>query len=226
MFTFLDPREPLELVWSDCPELVAARPRFVAQLTGAEVNGHDTPVRIGAAFVRDARTVCGLRAWDDAAEGVHDGTPWAAFEVEKLVRMMLHQSGLAFELLASARVWSDDFDGRRIIQAAATSQVLAYYEDVTHPLATGRLHEELWRWRSLLSGLLLARHGEVSFRLPTLLERLDEVRFGGLAKGGVPTASIAADAHAELAERWASLPNQVSDYDWLDDRVAHLRLNA
>lgn len=226
MFTFLDPCEPLEWGWSECPQLDAAQPRFVAQLSGAEVNGHDVPTRIGATFVRDARTICGLRAWDDATEGVHDGTPWAAFEVEKLARMMLHQSGLAFELLASSRVWSDDFAPRRIIQAAATSQLLTYYQDVAHPLTQGRLHDELWRWRSLLTGLLLARGGEVSLRLETLLERLDEDSFAGLPVGRLPTATVAADAHAEMIERAAPLPDRVSDYDWLDAWVADLRLNA
>lgn len=227
MLTFLDPVEPLDVDWSRWSELARAQPRWVAQISGPEVNGHDAPRRFGAVFVAPARVVCGLRAWDDAVEGVDSSGPWVAYEAEKIVRMMLHQSGLAFEILASSRVSTEDFPARRIAEAAVTRQIVGYYRDIARSMvADAARAAELWRWRSALTGLALAHHGVVSTRLETLLEVLSDSALKPLGEGEPPVRQSAAKLIEALDDFGTILPEQPADYEWLDEWVAAERLGT
>lgn len=220
---FLDPVEPLDAEWTPSPRL-DRRPLFLAEVMSPAVNGHSVRRRFGGVYSETARTVCGLRSWDDTREDVIDGEPWALFEVEKLVRMLLRQSGLAFELLASSRTAGGTFPAREIVRAAVTREIVAYYQDVARPLVEATpATDELWRWRSLLTGLLLTRTGDVSLHLDTLLDATGAPRG---AAGEVPASDVVADAFAELDVRGAALPATPSDYAWLDEVVATLRMEA
>lgn len=108
---------------------------FLSVYSGRAVHGFDSRLRLGGVVVQPAEVVLGIRAWDDAFEGVfeldEEPVPYALFEVEKIVRMMLHQSGLAFEILASpAMLHDEEFPARRIVDAAVTRGILHHYRNV------------------------------------------------------------------------------------------------
>lgn len=168
--------------------------------------------RLVGVFVTPATEVLGLRAWDDADEGA-DPAPWVLFDVEKLIRMALHQSGLAFEALTSATSWGS-FPAREIAQASVTSGILQYYRDVTTPLADGKT--EQWRWRTLLTGALLTR-GIVSQSLPWLCDELQVAsRFNQ-----ADFATLRA-----LLDGPSPLPGRPTDYDFVNDLIVRLRLEG
>lgn len=206
MLEFADEISALEPSWASWAAAHEPRPIWLAALDLA-----DGP-RICGCFVTPARVALGLRAWDDADEGVSPA-PYALFDIEKLVRMALHQSGLAFEALTSPRTWGE-LDSRRIASAAVTADILAYYRDVTEPLEAG--NSDPWRWRTLLTGVLLATEGVISQDLPTLCARL------GAARAPSPEAA------RPLRERLTSahLPARPADYDFLNDLVTSARLDA
>lgn len=164
-------------------------------------------------FVEPARTVLGLRAWDDVREGP---TGWAVFEVEKFVRMALRQSGLAFEALVAPATWSRDFDARAVAQDAVTTSIFDHYRDVAYDLESDTF--ATWRWRSLLTGVLLATRGQVSLDLPTLCRELG-------ASNAPDAAEIAAFRHQLPASTapHAHLPDRPGGFDRLNDLVVALR---
>lgn len=92
------------------------------------------PRRTGGVFVVPGETVLGLRGWADAHEGVDDaGDPWALFALEKIIRMMLRQSGLALELLAAPNTLPAHsiFDPHEIITSCLHAGILSHVRDVT-----------------------------------------------------------------------------------------------
>ena len=190
-----------------------AATQFQQPIWLARIDASDEAERIVGCFVIDARTALGLRPWDDADEGI-EPAPWALFDIEKLVRMALHQSGLAFEALTAPQTWGE-FPARRVADAAVTQGVLRYYYDVTASLLDG--NTQRWRWRTLLTGALLAREGVMSQSLTTLCDRL--------AVPAQPDASLATELRAEL-EHGALLPSRPSDYHFLNELVVSARLSA
>lgn len=238
---------------------------FLSAWSGPGVHEIPTPWRLGGVMVHPAKTILGIRAWNDAHEGLLSaapeagalfendapmpapGVPFVLFDLEKIVRMMLHQSGLAFEILASPMVLLSEssaaaFPARDIIQAAITAEILEYYWDI----ARGSLWQMLEAGgqgvgmddvnnaiRHALTGVLLSR-GEVEFRLPTLLARCQVSCIAALA---ADLDSQAARDPGYLKELYAAvddliektraedcvLPVQPLDYDALNDLVVSLR---
>lgn len=224
----------------------------IAQFGGAQVNGFAGAARLGGVFVQPAHVVLGLKAWDDAFEGVLAGeTPWVLFEAEKIVRMMLRQSGLALEILASL-VAKADFDAVKVVRGAITREIVLYYRDVTR-LGISRLLalvesessgdpclQQDWSWmqdlfRNLLTGCVLGHEGHVSLHLEDLLDAriADGVRepLGSLVVG--ETAAVrelgkqAVRLQGLLAlESALALPERPSNYDGLNDWLVAQRLAA
>lgn len=208
MLDFVDPPAALDPAWEGFARGRPEAPRWLSRVDLDDEHG-----RVVGCYVTDAATALGLRPWDDAAEGRQGQAAWVLFDVEKLVRMALHQSGLAFEALCSAATWGD-FPARAIADAAVTVNVLDYYRDVTAPLLHGRA--ERWRYRTLLTGVLLAEQGIVSHDLSTLAGRL-------ALEPGVDLSAAPA-LHERL--RSSSLPTRPSGYDFLNDFVVQARLGA
>lgn len=189
------PKGPGEI---DLPDALRSAP-FLSAWSGSALHGFESGLRLGGVFVESADVVLGLRSWNDAREGVlnasgsmgaAEAVPYAIFEVEKIVRMMLHQSGLAFEILASPVLFEADlferdsfkteeaFPARRIANAAVTSGLLHHYRDIARG-TLARLIASKGRGARVVDILELARvaltgralmQAEVDFNLGTLLE--------------------------------------------------------
>lgn len=247
---------PAERDWAGWAEAQDPPARFLTVWSGPQVHGFDSPIRFGGVMFQPAEVVLGIRAWDDAHEGVIEleaadaRAPWALFEVEKIVRMMLHQSGLAFEILASPAVFyesrAQDFPARRVVEAAVTRQVVAHYRDVAAGLIERMLAARfegvgptdlLDLFRQLLTGWALC-DGVVEFDLWRLVERRGDDALRGKLREVQSGAKVDADMWAELDESARELlaaiepdtadglPEQPSDYGWLNDLVVESRSNA
>ncbi len=225
---------------------------FLALWSGRAVHGFTSPERVGGVVVQPADVVLGIRSWDDAFEGILEvaqwgnAAPFALFEVEKIVRMMLHQSGLAFEILASPAVLHDaDFPARRIVDAAVTRGVLHHYRDVAQgqiarlERAQGqgvRPADLLDIARHALTGVALA-DGLVDFHLWELVDAYGSSTLEGLLREAPHDAKLDDGYRADFAravesliERIdpdaAKLPDNPEDYDYLNDLVVTQRQNA
>jgi hypothetical protein len=220
---------------------------FLSAWSGRAVHGFDSPLRLGGVVAQPAEVVLGLRAWEDAFEETHDldeynrPVPSVLFEVEKLVRMMLHQSGLAFEILASPVVLLDQsFPARRIIESAVTTDILHHYRDVASGLVR-RLVESngqgatpadvLDAVRNALTGRALV-DGRVGFDVWELageygseallreVESGERVELELLGKVSAHVEGLLDDIRPDEA----TLPASPQEYDWLNDFVVSCRL--
>ncbi len=224
--------------------------QFLSAWSGPSVHGFDSPLRLGGVVVQPAEVVLGIRGWEDAFEQVLEAgpdqspVPVALFEVEKIVRMMLHQSGLAFEILTSPAVLFDAsaFDARAVVEAAVTADIIHHYRDIAggwlERLAESegrgaRAPDVLDVFRHALTGLGLM-HGEVDFRLWAAVERYADGELEGLLREVQRGAKIAGELLDELLDRGrqlvadlspedAALPASPNDYDGLNDLVVSLR---
>lgn len=211
MLSFLDPEVELAGEDLDAVREHECRPIWIARHELAE------RPRLGGVFVTPARRALGLRGWEDAYEGLAGENPWVIFDLEKLIRMALRQSGLAFELLTSAATWSRaEFGARAIARAAVTRDLIEHYHDVARPLLDDEAEASRWRWRSLLSGWALATRGEVSRNVATLTE---------LAGTAEQTPAVAARLIDEMLAGDA-LPRRPADYDWLEESLVNARMEA
>lgn len=256
---------PVELsVWAEEQRPPAY---FLSQYAGSEVNGFKRPRKLGGVMIHPARTVLGLRAWDDAHESVlsahppkidedaHPQTPYVLFDLEKIIRMMLHQSGLALEILASpirlkiAQPEALQIPAYGIINAALTRDILDYYWSIarntifnsTNSARSARADELLNAARHALTGWMLSQ-GVVEFSLPRLLKNCE---FGQLIEliqecldiSGAKNALVSADRARALSvhiERLiesvdpakCALAENPAGYDWLNDLVVERRLAA
>lgn len=136
------------------------------------------PRRSGGIFVVPSATVLGLRGWADAREGVDDaGDPWVFFALEKIIRMMLRQSGLALELLAAPNTLPAHplFDPHQIISSCLHAGVLSHVQDVTwrarQELDALTRARQLDALRVLLWGALLVEQRVLSLELADAIER-------------------------------------------------------
>ncbi len=229
----------------------------IAQFGGMAVHGFAGVERVGGVFVQPAHSVLGLRAWDDALEGVlPGGAPWVLFEAEKIVRMMLRQSGLALEILASpvGGDWGVDFDARVLVCGAITREIVLYYRDVTRVgvsrllalVESGRIDDPCledgrgWLqdlFRHLLTGCVLGQQGHVCLHLEHLLdlpvaegvrEPLDSL-VGGRGDGlAIRELGVQAVRLQGFleVEQACALPERPSDYDGLNDWLVTQRLVA
>jgi|GEM_PF-2510182 len=228
---------------------------FLSAWSGSVLHGFDSGLRLGGVFVESADVVLGLRSWNDAREGILAGQggapiPYAIFEVEKIVRMLLGQSGLAFEMLASPVLFktrmslSDEaFPARRILNAAVTSELVHHYRDVARTglarlmAAKGqgaRRVDVFGLVRSALTGRALMR-AEVDLNLTRLLAQYATPEFAEcLANMGADDLMEPAwlrefEREMEaiitaLKPEDAALPSRPSDYEWLHDFVIAARL--
>lgn len=128
--------------WEEWVGTLERRPQYLCLWSGPEVSGYEgAPHRIGGFFVEPLESVVGLRPFADSIEGTVDldgvegPVPYVLFEIEKLVRMVLHRSGFAFELLASP-CWIEAADeeepcraARSLLERGLASGVLAHYRE-------------------------------------------------------------------------------------------------
>jgi predicted nucleotidyltransferase len=219
---------------------------FLSAWSGSESYGFDSPLRLGGVLAQPADVVLGIRAWEDAFEGTLDleehgsPVPFVLFEVEKIVRMMLHQSGLAFEILASPAILFDqDFPAQRIIEAAITSDILHHYRDVASSTMR-RLVESKGQGATPADTLDVARHaltgralaqGRVAF---DVWELADEFGVKALLRDVEAAERLDPTLLAEVSKQVdelldgcqpdrAQLPANPQDYDWLNDLVVGCR---
>jgi hypothetical protein len=259
---FVEPRRDLEALFPSEEGLDAwldsrgVRPVYTSLWSGPPIHGYQTPTKLGGVVVHPAETVLGLRAWDDAYEGIlttsdtDDTIPWVLFDIEKIVRMMLRQSGLAFEILASPvcatgdALGGRDFPARRVIEAAIHQDILLYYRDAADSVAwdADGLESREYRLqivdavRRARTGVEL-RDGRVQLELAALLESVeDDVAETVRALLGDDT--VEPEQHTLVRDRvtsWcrtletpgtSTLGEQPDDYDWLHEFVVEQRLET
>jgi predicted nucleotidyltransferase len=219
---------------------------FLSAWSGPTVHGFDSRLRVGGVLAQPADVVLGIRAWEDAFEETHDldgcdqPVPSVLFEIEKLVRMMLHQSGLAFEILASPAVHCDmGFPARRIVESAITTDILHHYRDV----ASGAMRrfvevdgqgvmptDVLDAVRNALTGRALAE-GRVAFDVWELADEYGSEALLREVGAGEAVEPEMLDDVAKLVESLlddirpgeSGLPASPKDYDWLNDFVVSCR---
>ena len=237
--------------WSAFFDQLPREPAFAVVSSGPVVDGYATaPCELAGLFVEPVESVVGLRPFNDAVEGtvrldgVADPVPYVFYEVEKAARMMLHQSGLALEILTSPAWLRDDLSEaeepcrvpRQLAGWAVTEEILAHYRESTGPvveqLVEGRGPSEMELGRTirrLLTGLALGQ-GRVVRSVDEgwahlSIEPIDE-----------PYANREPEWLAErverLAERLRGLDTRLPDrrepdgYDALNDWLVATRLNG
>ena len=245
--------EPSSGSWS---EWLAGRRQPVVHLgvwAARAMNGHQTPTKLGGVVVHPAEVILGLRAWDDAYEGVDcfgedpgEG-PWVLFDLEKIIRMMLRQSGLALEILASPVAaapdeLADGLETGRIVNAAITVGILHHYADLVRSgrRRLARLGSEfdaaelLETVRAGLTGLELAS-GRFDVSLGRLLERRDDRELDDVVdelRSQAVLSNTAVDVLDHRFDRWLDsldtaegtpLPDEPADYDWLHEYLIERR---
>ena len=200
--------------------------------------------------VHAPETLLGLRPWHDTRQGrLKQGTPWTIFELEKLLRMLLHQSPLAVEIIARA---DGPLPAEELLSAGLTSSIALAYGELVAPverelkaalacqevgqLSAARLRKALHR---ALSGALLAREqrfelevsqavaawqSEQVSELWQILSHSDTLELAHL--------ELAALELERLASRWLkqggenSLPPRPTGYDELHRHLIAQRLKA
>lgn len=189
--------------------------------------------------VQPAATVLALPGWEDAYEFVDDGSLHTLFDIEKLIRMFLHGSHLALEVLGSTRrsryleeteAILDWTVNRRHLRPAIDSAATLWSDSAT-ALDTGTVIDH---FRRFLQGRALTRH-QFGMGLNVLLEEVetdlaDELTTlaGDRAKVAetVPSHTLAAmrdfTRKHPIDPQTSSLPGAPSHYEalsnWLVDR--------
>lgn len=214
---------------------------WLGALDGPAVVGFEAPWRLGGVVVQPAHIVLGLKPWEDAFEGVlspahHAPIPWVRFDLEKLIRMALHQSGLALELLGGVTVEPGPVDPHAIAAAAITRGQLGYWRDVTRRgVATPPADALEWLAlvRRLLTGCALAQEARFVAWLPELLAQHAPaalVPHVHAALAGEPPDHAA--CASLLSALWArldpaapcALPERPADYAGLEQLLVSERL--
>ncbi len=192
--------------------------------------------RLGGVVVQPASVVLGLRGWEDAFEGVDaQGDPWVFFELEKIIRMTMRGSGLAFEILAAPRCAASSFDARALLSMCLTRQVVAHYRDVTASLRScsgSDVAPSRALLRERLMGAVLGRDGVVAWSwsqlvdlwpAPDLDAMLEVWDADARAEVGALVSALGAWLEPETC---AALPERPSDYQGANDLLVELRLNS
>jgi hypothetical protein len=215
---------------------------WLGLMSGPAVHGFASPWQLGGVVVQPAALVLGLKPWEDAFEGVIPAAPpvpWVRFDLEKLIRMALHQSGLALELLGGAPLEPGPIDPHAIAAGAITRQQLSYWRDTTrHEVATppAAALEWLGLVRRVLTGYALAQDARYVAWLPELLASHAPASLAALVApvlAGEALEEAARGASAPLlASLWdrldpeapCALPERPSDYDGLERMLVAARL--
>lgn len=198
----------------------------IALISGPEVHGWATPRQIGGYYTNSATRVLGLAAWDDAREGVASGAPWVIFDTEKLLRMLLRQSPLAFRILASHVCTLDVLPADRqfLISAAVTRQMVLNIAAEGSSPSSPRRDSELQTLAELTIGWALAR-GHADLHAASLLATHPEWSDVDLENRSDVARAIAA-LRLELQTSQVALPNQPADYEGLSRWLVERRLLA
>lgn len=224
---------------------------------GALVRGLPLASRawLGGVVVQPARTVLGLRGFEDAFEtSVGDHLPLVCFDLEKLIRMALRQSGLALEILGSDLLLIDEAVGwsaPSLIKACFTRQVICHYIDTTRAclrrlgepgalrLADAHARDALWMgYSDLLVGATLAKEGVLALGLTQQLSFWERLPCHDiLAQASSLDVMMLEDeqraalyAGAQELDRWLkperaiAMPERVADYDGAQAQLIAARL--
>lgn len=241
---------PSQETWEAWFDDLPRRPEYAVVWSGPPVNGYaGAPWRIGGYFVEPIESVLGLRPFDDALEGrieLEDGAepvPYVFFEVEKIARMILHDSGLAFEILASpARLRAsdrvvDDDEPRTLVRRAVCRGLLGHYRECTEggldDLRSGRdlsVETALRLVRELATGAAL-QTGRATLDLETLAERrgIDVVGDLSTAEDVEPHREALLESCEALAaaleeDAESALSTRPDAYDAIDEWLVERRL--
>ncbi len=171
-----------------------------------------------------------LQSWRDAAEGVHEGTPWLSWEIERALRLLLRQSWTALEIAGLAlrghtscdpawEPWRQELI--TLLPGALTRAAPHAALQVAAGLARHDAHH--LAARPLLAALHLAAEGALCTQRDALdawASAQPDPRLRDLAAGAPPDLDWAArrvhDANA--------LPERPPAYDALSDFLVRLRL--
>jgi hypothetical protein len=189
----------------------------------------------------------GLQVWSDTREFEVEDVPVSLFDVGKVIRMLLHQSGLAVETLSAGRRaiperWkAAGFEPRRAVEWGITEDVLEHYRDAAAPfvreedggLDPGLVRHGEWlhRARLLLTGAALAE-GRVGVSLDYLLETTgddalaDAIDAVARKESGARerlVAEAAPMAESLQTTEADALPASPDGYDELDEWLVDLR---
>jgi hypothetical protein len=220
--TFLDEPVKLEPV-PGFDTLVADWPAIHhhVRYRGASATGIDHAPAAGGWVVHPASTVLALPGFEDAFEVVVAGELHTLFDVEKIVRMLLHDSHLALEILGSAASFDAAPVSRDILAWTLNTRHLAAARDAAKHLASGSgiagPDDALEQARRYLQGAALAR-GDLSLNLEVLAGR-----FGLDVPRDLDSARAVVDMVPLLPDRPA-LPDSPADYDRLSDWLVAQRL--
>jgi hypothetical protein len=236
--TFDNPKEgrellsPYESSWSEWLETLERRPSFVGIWSGPEVCGYSgADYRIGGWFVEPVESVVGLRPYDDVLEGtleveeLGEPVPYAIFEVEKIVRMMLRQSALALEVL-SAPIWIRAEDrsepcgtSRGIVRRALSAEIVeAYRERTAAEVDEESDQDAICAASRRLATCVALGVGRVSCHLRRALETIGE---DGDPEDLLPMVS---ELRLRLDETAEVLPKSPTQYKALDEWLVDRRL--
>lgn len=200
----------------------------IVMISGTEVHGWRTPRQIAGISTAPATQVLGLHAWDDAREGLAIGTPWVIFDIEKLVRMLLRQSPLAFRVFASHLCAVDiaPIDREFILNAAVTQQLVRNIglEAKNTITTTHRRDDVLGILAELAAGWALAR-GHVDLHAAAVLGTHPEWNDLNLESDADVRRAILSLAD-ELLNVGAALPELPADYDGLSTWLVNRRLQT
>lgn len=145
---------------------------------GAAVTGIEQKPAFAGIVIHPAKTVLALPGWEDAFEFVDDGALHTLFDLEKLIRMLLHGSHLAMQVLGSACGSVTLEEARSILEwtvnhrhlRPAIDSAATLEADLAEKFSAG---EAIDHFRRYLQGRRLAE-GEWSMTLPNLVAELDD----------------------------------------------------
>lgn len=177
-FRFLDahadpgPTPDLDGAFEDLPPLL-----HLVEHRGPDATGIALPTALGGIVLHPARTVLALPGWEDAFEAVVDEQLVVCFDAEKLLRMLLHASQLAIDILASPVRHQGLDEAHDLLRWALNRRHLSPARDAQSALLALQPGElslvniaELMR--RFLQGHLVA-DGAVTTRLGTMIEVLE-----------------------------------------------------
>jgi hypothetical protein len=197
-------------------------------ISGTEVHGWKTPRHIAGISTAPAAQVLGLHSWDEAREGLAIGTPWVIFDIEKLIRMLLRQSPLAYRVFAShlCAVNTAPMDREFILNAAVTEHLVRNIgiEAKNTVESTHRRDDLLGVLAELAAGWALAR-GHADLHAAAVLGTHPEWNALDLESGTDIRRAILSLSD-ELLTTEIALPDHPSDYDGLSKWLVNRRLKT
>ncbi|RVU42606.1 hypothetical protein EA187_15575 [Lujinxingia sediminis] len=225
------------------------KPALLAWVEGPGAEGIETPWRLAGITILPASTLLGLRAFEDAYEDqlpgeAPDGSDCmrVIFDLEKLLRMALHQSVLALELLASPAPLQlhapfNELAPVELAQAAITSGVIRAYRGVLpstlDAIDAGERMAALSGLRRLYTASLLHRDAVMGTDLGAQLLSCAPSPIAPIVEGWSDGPLRPAQARAlkdearrldALLDLPGALPERPHDYDLLHETLVAWRL--